>query len=185
MQQRRVVPDHDVADAVLEAVPVLRLRRVRGELVEQVARLVVGHADDAERAARHRVERLAPGHRMRPRDPVRDQRHLRLLLVGERRCRGAARLVGVVAVAVVMDAVRAARSASSSPPAGRRTPPAGWRTACRRRPSAPRSNRASSPAPAPADTSSRCGSTSPRPAGPVGLPSFFTLDRIRMFGSSG
>ena len=104
MQQRRVVPDDDVADAVREAQLVFRLGRVRGQLVEQRARFVVGHADDAERAARHRIKRLAPGDRMRARERVRDQRHLRLLLVGQHRRDGAARLVLVVAVAVVMDA---------------------------------------------------------------------------------
>jgi hypothetical protein len=57
-QQGGVVPDDDVADAVAKAQLVARRGRVRGELVEQVARLVVGHADDAERAARDGVERL-------------------------------------------------------------------------------------------------------------------------------
>ena len=43
-------------------------RRVRRELVEQRARFVVGHADDAERAAGHGVQRLAAGDRMRAHD---------------------------------------------------------------------------------------------------------------------
>src|SRR5262245_50788638 len=64
MQQRRVVPYDDVADTVLEAEPVLWLRRVRREFIEQITGFVIGHAEDAERTARYRVQRLASGDRM-------------------------------------------------------------------------------------------------------------------------
>src|SRR5262245_65548324 len=68
MQQRGVVPDDDVAYAVLQTVVVLLLRRVSLQLVEQVDRLVLGHALDAEGAAGHGLEGRAPGERGLPRD---------------------------------------------------------------------------------------------------------------------
>src|SRR4030095_57674 len=48
MKQRRVIPHDDVAYAVFDAQPILGLRRVRGELVEEIESLVVWHADDTE-----------------------------------------------------------------------------------------------------------------------------------------
>src|ERR1022692_3873030 len=65
MEQRRVVPDHDIADAISIAEHVFRLRCVRRELVEQRDRFVIGHAYDSVGAARYRVNGLSAGDRMR------------------------------------------------------------------------------------------------------------------------
>src|SRR5947207_5771983 len=103
MQQRGVVPDHDIAHAILEAALIFGLRRMGGKLVEQRDGFIFWHPDDTVRAARYRIQRSPPGDRMLPRDWMRDQRHLRFLLIRQWRSGDAARLVLLLAVAVVMN----------------------------------------------------------------------------------
>src|SRR6266581_8131876 len=102
VQERRIVPDYHVTGAVRQAVTVFLERRMALELVEERSRRALGHALDAERAAGDRVERRAARHRMAPRNRMPDPAQLALLLLGQRRGRGARAFLEIVAVAVVM-----------------------------------------------------------------------------------
>src|SRR3954453_15582603 len=70
VQQGRIVPDNHIADAVFQSVLILRLGRVLAQLIEQLVRLFLGHALDAERGAADGIERRAAGDRMPARDLV-------------------------------------------------------------------------------------------------------------------
>src|SRR5688500_17915293 len=98
VQQRSVVPNHQITNVVPEPVKVLRLRRVRFQLVEQRDRFIVWHALDAEGAARHRIQRFAARHRMGACDAMPDPAHAVFLFVGQQRRDGTRPLVQIVAV---------------------------------------------------------------------------------------
>src|SRR5260221_8361300 len=102
MQQRGIVPDNHVADAVFQAQLVFLLRRVALQLVEEIDRLVFAHPLDAEGAARDRIERGAPGDGMLPRHRMAHPSHLLLLVFAENRGNGSRALVLVVTIAVMV-----------------------------------------------------------------------------------
>src|SRR5262249_59843998 len=59
-----IVPHHEIVDPPAMGIDELPLRRVRGQLIDQCATLVLGHAEDPT-GVRREVERFAPGFRDR------------------------------------------------------------------------------------------------------------------------
>src|SRR4051812_13478831 len=102
MKERGVVPDDDVADAVFQPQLVLLARRMALQLIQEIDGLVLGHAFDAERATRHRIERLATRHRMLADDGMAHPRHLLFLLLRKHGGYGARGLVLIVSIAVMV-----------------------------------------------------------------------------------